>query len=529
MFIVHGSWFRRNIRWLLAVILALLIPSFIALYTNVDTSRRTDVPLPTVDGKPVNPAVFQQARTTVIDEALLRSGGQLPRTSEFAEYIQQQTLLRMLMLEEAERLGIQVDDDTLVAHIRRQPFLLNQQGRFDPNRYREFIVGLNANRITETRFENLMRQQVIMEQLRNLVSTTAKVTPLQVKDTFRALNESVVVDYAVFTFDDDGSGIEVTADELEGYYQLNQERYRTSRRSKVRYTFVPLDPAGQTVTEQDITTFYENSSNRFPTNTLDEVKEEIRAELTRSRALYAAGDRATELTVKLVPDSDAPTTDFAAIATAAGLAVTETDYFAAGDEIPGIAAETAPVFIRSALSLSAASRVSDPVETENGFYVIELLDSQPSEIPALDTIRDRVTADLRKERAVQQAAARARAIAEDIRAAVGAGQTFAAAAQAAGLEPATSKAFQLGGASPDLPGAGQVRERALGMRLGQVSDFIRTADGGVVFAVKERTQPTDQQFEVERARTVQLLERQQQDAVWQAWVRDLLQRRQVNL
>ncbi len=207
----------------------------------------------------------------------------------------------------------------------------------------------------------------------------------------------------------------------------------------------------------------------------------------------------------------------------------ETGSFAVGDDIDGIPTETTPQFIQTALALSAASPVSDPLETETGFYVLELITEQPSEIPALATIKPAVVADLQRARASQAAIDRARAMADKIRAAVADGKTFSETARAEGLEPVTSAAFRPSDTTPDLPGAPLVKERMLSMAVGQVSEFLRTPDGGVIFTVKERTPPSDDEFAAEQDRTRRLLEQQQRSAVWQAWTRDLIQRRQVSL
>ena len=92
-----------------------------------------------------------------------------------------------------------------------------------------------------------------------------------------------------------------------------------------------------------------------------------------------------------------------------------------------------------------------------------------------------------------------------------------------------SEPFDLTDKSPSLPADVPIRERALGLRLGQVSEFLRTDTGGLFFHVKDRTAPTAEEFAKQRESLTRGLLRQHQDAIWQAWVHELLRREQVSL
>ncbi len=69
----------------------------------------------------------------------------------------------------------------------------------------------------------------------------------------------------------------------------------------------------------------------------------------------------------------------------------------------------------------------------------------------------------------------------------------------------------------------------MGLATGAVSEFVPTPDGGLVFTVKERVLPSDEEFEAEKEQTAQLVHQQQRAAAWQAWVRDLARRKQASL
>ncbi len=124
---------------------------------------------------------------------------------------------------------------------------------------------------------------------------------------------------------------------------------------------------------------------------------------------------------------------------------------------------------------------------------------------------------------------RGRATAQTIATAVGDGMSFQEAAANEGLDTETSEAFRPEDDTPDLPGAAAIKRQAMGLATGAVSEFVPTPDGGLVFTVKERVLPSDEEFEAEKEQTAQLVHQQQRAAAWQAWVRDLARRKQASL
>src|SRR5436190_944181 len=128
MFIVHGAWFRRNSRWLLALVLLLLIPSFIFLYTQKGNRPDSHLDLPKIGGKTVNPAEYENIRAVVMGQMVLSSGGKLPNVENLPKLIQQQTTIRLVMLKKAEELGIRITDDEVVHYLRNMSQFTNEQG-----------------------------------------------------------------------------------------------------------------------------------------------------------------------------------------------------------------------------------------------------------------------------------------------------------------------------------------------------------------------------------------------------------------
>src|SRR5207249_10876919 len=101
----------------------------------------------------------------------------------------------------------------------------------------------------------------------------------------------------------------------------------------------------------------------------------------------------------------------------------ETVAFSAGGEVPGIG--RVPAFSEAAFAL-ATGEVSDLIETDDTIYLLTPFEHTEAFSPALEAVRDRVEADVRRERG--QALAKER------------GEALLARAKEVGLEKAAAEA-----------------------------------------------------------------------------------------
>lgn len=550
MFIAHGEKVRKHSRWILAGILILLIPGFIALFTTTGSRDRTEEQLPTLRGKPVNAAEYMSARRDVRDLYYINTGRELPSTPQFQNEWRREAVLRLLQLRKARELGIRAPESLLMQWLQNHPVFRNERGQFDPDRYRRFLIMLNNRGITESRFIELMRQELILGQLRDWVGAGAKVTPQEVSLSYGPMHERVTIDLVQFNMSDNKDPIAVSETDAKAYYDAHKENFRKPALVKVRYAFFAINDLKKTVkvSETEVDNYFEENRHRFPqvmdlttnivggatnvtasvnSNALALAKASIREMLAAIEARRKAGELAQQLAVKVVPDANAPRPDLAKIATEMGATVKETDFFSQNDPLPGISGRS---FYEAAFLLARRPEppFSDAIETPDGCYVLEYLDGKPSRIPGFDEVKQQVIERIQEERRYEATVQQGQTALAKVRELVAAGKSFSNACAELKLKIDTYGPFTASDQEFAAPAAARIQQAVLGMPVNAISEFITTATGGEFFHLRDRQPPDAAAFEADRSRITEQMFLRNRRALYESWLQTLLREEQVD-
>ncbi len=533
MFIAHGERLQKYGPWILGGVLLLLVPSFVVMFSPSAALKQKQSELPTIGGKPVNMADFETAKSAVTTEVVFNSGRQPPKSLEFEDQLNIEAVQRLILLRKAKEFGISATDEEVIQQLRAMPVFLNEQKQFDPDRYQRYVNFLNNLGISETLLAETIREQIVLARLRELVATAAKVTPAELKLAYAPLHEETTIDYVELSAADHKENFEIKDDEARAFYDANKEKFRKPAQVKVREVYFTISDARKSIKlgEDEIGEYYELNKNKYlddqkKPRPLADVKDEVKNDLLDLRAERLAGDRATGFSVKLVHEPGTTRPDFVKIAADFGLTPHETDFFGLRDAVGGINA--GPQFNQAAFSLSPEVPFSDPVRGEDGYYVLEYLASQPSEVPPFDQVKEKVVGLLKQQRAMDATVKQGRELAAKVKEAVAAGKDFNAACASIGLKPKTLEPFSIAQETTNIPFASRVKDMALGMPTNSVSDFILTKDGGLFFHLKHRTPPSPEAFEKDKAQmAMQLLDRNRQ-ALFDDWANSILRDSQIH-
>jgi peptidyl-prolyl cis-trans isomerase D len=208
---------------------------------------------------------------------------------------------------------------------------------------------------------------------------------------------------------------------------------------------------------------------------LADVRQEIIERLKWDRAQ----SRATELSTRVQSELKTPA-DFDRVAKANGLTVKESGLFLRDEPIADLG--PSPQVASEAFTLKDGE-VSEPLRTAQGFVFITVTGKQPSTVPVLDAVKERVRNDIIQKKAVEAAKAAASGVAPTLKSAA----NFGAAAKTAGREMKSTELISRGAVIPDAGASPAIDKVVFSLASGAVSDPIVTDTGAIIVKVVERS------------------------------------------
>lgn len=238
------------------------------------------------------------------------------------------------------------------------------------------------------------------------------------------------------------------------------------------------------------------------TQTLDEVKASIINQLQTQKAEQVGETVSTQIADEIRRSGKVPVED---LAKKFNMTTGEAKQVEAAQPLPELG--SAPGLMDSVFRQRVGD-LSAPIHTDAGYVVISVKDIQPMHPATLVEVRDRVTSDLRLEKAVELAKARADELAKRTKG----GENFATAAKALGLEVKTSEPISRTGSIPDLGSAKQFAA-AFTLAVGQTGDPIAMGQNWSVYHVAQHDPVNQDDFEKQKSKIeAQVLQEKKQTA-----------------
>ena len=206
---------------------------------------------------------------------------------------------------------------------------------------------------------------------------------------------------------------------------------------------------------------------------LDQVREQIANEIKQAKAQQQTAQLADDVAKEVKDPSDLDK-----VAKARGLSVGDSGLFARGEPLAGLG--FAPAVSAQAFTMEQG-KISGKLQTTQGFAFIALTEIAPPHVPKLDEVKDKVSDDVIRLKAIEVAKAKATAMAQ---AAVKG--NFAAAAKAAGVDVKNTDFIPRGSPLPDIGVNSAVDDAVFALKAGQTTGPIATDAAVVVALVKDR-------------------------------------------
>jgi peptidyl-prolyl cis-trans isomerase D len=244
------------------------------------------------------------------------------------------------------------------------------------------------------------------------------------------------------------------------------------------------------------------------TKSFDEVKDSIRAQLLPNEAEKQASDVADKLSQAIRQSNKISLDD---LAKQYHLSVGQTPPVAATD--PLIELGNSPdVKLSDTIFRLRQGELSLPVHTDRGYLVLDVSQILPAHQGTLEEVRDRVVADLKQQKASAEASAKAQELIKRVKA----GEKFAAAAKALGLDAKTSDDFARGGSISNVA-SGKQLSAAFQLKTGEVGAPLQLGANWLVYEVVDKVEPNPADFDKQKKEITDAVLQQKRSVAFEAF------------
>jgi peptidyl-prolyl cis-trans isomerase D len=358
-------------------------------------------------GKGVYARVAGHDVTSVeVERAAQQMARQQRIPAEYASFMRPQAANQLItkyaLIAEARRIGLHASDDEVRNFLKVGQFgqVLFPNGNFIGEQNYETFVSDNFH-LSIADFENLIKDQLLIQKLIGMIEGPVTVPESQVKDEYIKQNRKVKFAYAVLTHDQVAKQVKVTDTELKAYYDKHKQEYVNSIPEKRKARYIAINASaipGVTVTDDDVRQYYNQHTDQY------KVPERVHVR---------------HILVKTPPPGTDGKVDQkafdAARAKAEGL-LNQIKNGASFEELakknsddPGSAAKggelppfqkgaMVPEFEQAAFALQNKGQLTGLVKSTYGFHIIQLIDKQPAHTKSLDDVKAEIVPVLKQQK-----------------------------------------------------------------------------------------------------------------------------------
>ena len=392
--------FRKHTRIMMMVMFLLIIPSFVLLgIDGYSRMNESDVPVARVGRTDITQAQWDAAHRVEAD----RLRASIPNIdaklidSPEARYATLERLVHeRVVAQAAEQARLSTSDARLARFLQEDPTIASLRkadGKMDMERYRQLAA---SQGLTPEGFENNVRIDLARQQVEAGVSATGFVSPVPADVALKAFFEKREVQVVNLLAKDYAAEVKPTDAELEAFYQKNQSLFQAPEQAQVEYVVLDLDAVKKNIQipEAELKSYYEQNAQR-----LSGVEERRASHIlinAPKEAAEAERNKARQKAEELLKAVRANPAAFADIARKnsqdPGSAAKggDLDFFARGAMVKP--------FEDAAFAMKKGA-ISDVVESDFGFHIIQLTDIKLPQKRSFDELRASIESDLKGQQA----------------------------------------------------------------------------------------------------------------------------------
>jgi peptidyl-prolyl cis-trans isomerase D len=398
------DFIRQHNKVLMVVLFLLIVPSFVVVGVLDRYSRSAD------RGEKV---------ASVAGESIRRPEWDQQHRSEVDRIRQQRPDVDAAMFDtETERFATlerMVRDRVLATAANQEHFVVTEQRQLeifqndpglasfvvvkDGKRQFDRELFMRATGMTPEQHQAALAAQMVRQQVLKGIADTAFATPAQAAATLNAFYDRREIQVARFAPGEFASKVNVSDADLEVYYKQHVAQFQVPEQASIEYLVLDLEAAKKNiaVNEADLRTYYEQNSARFGT------KEERRAShiliTAPSGAAAAEREKARAKAQQLLAEVKKTPSSFAELARKNSQDPGSAEK---GGDLDFVTRGAMVKPFEDAMFALKKGEVSDVVETEFGYHIIQLNDIKPGAVPPFEQVRAKIEDEVRSQQATQE-------------------------------------------------------------------------------------------------------------------------------
>jgi len=297
---------------------------------------------------------------------------------------------------EAQRLGIRVTDQELSDRIKQILPAAWNGDTWLKDRYTTEVQTRTGMTIPE--FEDFLRDQMLEDKFRQLVTDAITVSPAEIQAEYRRRNEKVQIEYVLVKPTELAATIQPTDADLSAYYTKHAGLYQVPEKRSARYAMLDLAKlrAATPVGDDALRAYYNSHIDEYKVENRVHVEHILFKTVGKTDAEIAEIRQKAEDVLKKAK-SGANFEDLAK-------KFSEDD----GTKPKGgdlgwiVEGQTVPEFQQAAFSLPKGA-ISDLVKTQYGFHIIKVLDHEQAHTKSFEEVRSSIAPTVLDEKVSAEA------------------------------------------------------------------------------------------------------------------------------
>lgn len=471
-----GSW---GIKALLFAIVAVFVSWGVGTYRDKGGSNRVAM----VNGEPIYINEYRQAHSQTLDNYRRQLGNNLTedliKTLNINKQVMDNLVERKILLQQASQMGIKVTDNLLIKKIQELA-AFKENGVFSAKLYRTI---LSANRITPETFEQNVREDLLAERVRSVITGSVTVPDNEVLEAYKLRERKVSIGFVEFA-PGNYKDITPTNEELEKYYAAHKDNYKTTPKIKVRYLRFGFNDFAREVklSEAEIHEYFESNKDEYATPKQVHARHILFKE-SKDKALEALkqareGADFAALALKYSDDPGSKTNGG------------DLGYFQRDSMVKP--------FADAAFSMKPGE-ISEPVRSQFGWHIIKVEEIKEAKAAAYDEVKARIQTQLVQEKGRLLADESAQKAYDSV---YGVGH-IAEASSALGMPSYETDLFSqtdavIQGNGQVVGPAQQFAKAAFDLAEGKIGEPVELSDGNYILEVIQRKPAEIQSLDIVR-------------------------------